>query len=786
MVAETEQDEGKLVRLPDGRTTRFPSDMSNAEIRSFIAERFPDAYADQPASKPAFPTGNERVVDQGVEELDLTTRRFLEETRGPSQSLRQAAERAQINIRPAEPPKVRPINALEQSARNFVVGTAGTPGAFVNLLSNVPFLGGLENRYGYQGAERAVSNIFGANTAVDPTTGQEVPYRSQNRAESAIEFAGELGPAALTGGALRTAMLRNPSRFGSNVLTTAREEAIPTGAGLASSQALYGAGSEPLITGGVMLGTGLLGPSANRFNAGAAESQIAARAPNPIEARGRLRYDEAERVSQIAREMGFPITPQEALKSEALAALAGSIALRPEGSEIVRRREIRRGDIESTDSDMSVLEVLRRYMDTRMLEGGRVERPVQESREAARRAVESARVQVNQEVEPLYEAARNLDDPAQRVPENAVQALYDQLEAAKAPYAAGSPGFRSIEQLQSRLEAGTDADGSPRLQTNAGALDLVYREINNRLSAAARDPQVAVDVDAGALMPFVGDLRALTELNPNIAQARQRRAELQEREVDGLVQNALYGLYPQGGNDLKKANVAIERLLNNDDLIEGDLRRTVTAMSGVDGGFAALEGVTRQYLQNAVEKAVRGTPTGPRYNPGSNLANAIQGRTRENMVELLSAMDRADTVAGRAPANRAEAFRNIMNVMDRTRFDRRVQPQGISDSELTGSGVQTQRRALAVLRPLMTVPAFLSGEFSRIRTAQQTRQNAAVIASALSDTSPRGIQKIREMARFGGASGYERGLFALADLLTVRAPLVNQGDYPGEEEDNGG
>ena len=709
---------------------------------------------------------------------------------------------------------VRPLGTAGYGLGQFAIGTGGTLGALGNLAANLPGLDFLENPYGYQGAAEAVDTLGFALRNRVPGLRESETWRALTgedygepgtRAESAAAFATEMLPAAGMAGLVRRATVGG-SRLLPSVGRATLEEAGPTAAGVGAQQAFYGTPVQEPATAIAATGFGLR-PSLGRITETSAAAATRARLSDMTD--DDWRY--AQTVAQRANEMGFPITPEEAIKSEGLDRVAAQLANRPEGQELARLRAARRdrlGEVAGGGLDEVSPGLFRQVIQNYLAENlARTNRPATTAYRKAESALADVAARRTRAAQPYYEAAR-ARTPDNDVPVDAVRSLDRQIQEAIAQQPQGSPGERALKALRLRLrQRGTDAqvpeisleqmmaedfdldaaiqaadEAGTRWQTNAGTLDLVYRELRDATEAARRDPRNALDLGTGATSAFITPLRVITESNPNIARGRRMYERMTSEVYMPLLEGPL-GILARGNPDQqKRMETILGNVLEGNEFDPNDFVPLVNRMADVEGGREAIEGLLHGYLNVLVDNATRSVgERGPRLNPSAFFSSALQGRARQNLFAILDGLDEADQRAGLPRGNRRLALRNILAVMDRTQARGSPMPMPIEDAELIGEEGRALRRFFAMMRPLMTAGAYVSGEVANARDRIALRNAWGELGRALSMTGPEGVQALRRLSQYGGN---DRAIMrTLGELLLVRPTGAVPDQQPPETED---
>lgn len=641
--------------------------------------------------------------------------------------------------------------AVQTGLTRGAVGTAGTLGALGNLIGeNVPGAGFLQNDFGYQGAERRMANLVGPQ------------YEPRGRLEEALSLGAEFVPGAGVAGAVRRGTIGGADVVRS-LAREGRAEAAGAGGAVAGQQALYGTDAQGMAE----LGGALLG-------GGAASLRRATGADSPERAiRARTRdvtdadYTQAERRAQMAQDMGFPITPDEAIGSPGLRRVASDALDQPEGARLARVRN-QRLDRPSLDDASSAQPGQFRSVVDRFIEQNLAQtpQPVRTATESAARAAFDLRRQRSAAVRPHYEAAR------QRVPDNDVP-LDDVLEihsmirrlAREAPE--GSPAATRLNEMSERLRR--TGEGRVEIETNAGVLDQVYQEFRVLMDINPASGDARYRPGVGALSEPLDMLQAVTSQNPNIEAGRRLYREFTDQELRPVLEGPIGRIAGGDNRRVDQLDTLMNNFIRGADFDATDFNRAVRQMSRVDGGREALEGLTSHYMGSLVDKATAATVSGPRANPSAQFSSYIQGDVRRNLNSLFDALDAADQSAGLERANRRQAFSNLMTVLDSTQAPTRTRGASLSDQELAaGSGAMT-RRALATFRPLMSPAAAMSQSVSESIQRARVRAGWEKIAEAITTTGPEGVRAIRRMATT--PARVPAAARAAAELLAVRGRL---------------
>ena len=664
------------------------------------------------------------------------------------------------------PAAIRLGQALVSGARRGFEGAAGTIGATGNLLANVPGLGALENPYGFEGAEEAGRNLFGPN------------FTPSGRVEEAVSLAGEFAGGASPAAIGRQATTRGLS-VGRNIVRTLNEEMTPAAGAIAGQQLAYGEDYQTLaeLAGGLSVG---LGVSGRRALTPTGEQIIADRLSEATPED----FARARRLSQVASDMGFPITPDEALGNPSLQVLAAQVQTGDLGMALAAQRQ-KRLDSSSLDSLSDLAEespgqfrrVMQRFVEQNLQQ---TRRPVATAVSKGEEAAQELRNRRAALASPYYEAARQ---PGQDVSEQEVSGLVALVDGLISDAPEGSAQANQLNQFRRGLIR-TGSDGQESLQTNAGTLDTLYQQFQRRINIKPGDPQSTLAEGVGATLEPVRILREITETNPNIRRGRDVHRRYTTSVLEPLLQGPLGALSRGDPNSLKRLRTLTENIISGSDFELGDFVPFVNRLSAVEGGPEALEGLLGAYMLNVAEDSLDSTASGRRQNPAAYFSSRIEGRHRANLNALFQALDMADQRAGRStPPNRRRAFSNLMNVLQSTQGPTAARPGGVSDTEvLTRANASILTRLLQVFRPLATPASVLSQEFAERRNRALVRETWQTIGEAFADTSPEGINRIEQMASASGSG--PQAVRAATELLTRAGFVETSLDEETEQQSN--
>jgi hypothetical protein len=648
---------------------------------------------------------------------------------------------------PVQTPPPGGLRGLGQAAQTGLtrgaIGTAGMLGATANLVGhNVPGMGFLQNDLGFEGQERRMAQLVGPQT------------QPQGRLEETIALGSEFVGPGLLAGAVRRGTIGGASLLGSMGRETLAEVPGAVGA-VAGQQALYGGEHQGIgeLAGGLLGGASA---SMRRMSEPSADEAIRMRTRDI----GPERFAEARQLARQGEEIGFPLTPDEALRSPQLQAVSGGLMRQPQGADLVALRE---GRVDQPSRSGTFRSVVERTSEE--LLGPLQDQPMRQGVQAATRAAQQAKLERTAAVRPYYQRASQ-PTPDNDVPRVEVENLVASLEQLRDRTAQGLPARGHIDNMLNMLRR---EDGS--LQTNAGQLDQVYQHFRDLASVPATSPLAQSAQGVGAINSPVQMLRAITETNPNIAQGRRIYEQITYDEVAPLLQGPIGAVARGDGREIRSLDNLMRRFFEGTDFDAQDFDRAVRQMSRVEGGRDALQAMTHHYIRETANKAMIGTASGPRANPSAQFAALLDRNTpqRRNLNSLFDALDRADQSAGMPRANRRLAFNNMMEVMEATRAPTQARGAGLTEGELIGGSNTVVRRVLATFRPLMTPAAAISQTVSESVGRQRAINNWNRIAEAMTATGPEGVDAIQRMATAGRRG--PAAARAAAELLAVRGRL---------------
>lgn len=678
----------------------------------------------------------------------------------------EAARLRQEAVEGAAPPPgmslERPVRAVGAGVRRGAEGTMGTPGAVLNLAANVPGLSALRNPYGFEGARERLDFALGPET-----------FEPEGRVEEALRLTGEFVPGVGAAGLARRATIGGTSTLGS-IGRTVDQEMLPLGASIAAQQATFGSDLQPFAEAGAGLIGGVF-PSAGRVLESRAEMGIRQRLN--LDGMSRQEQDQmfrsARRVSEIADEIGFPITPDEALQNDSLRRLAAGLMQSDQGAEL-RASRLARADVPGrgpgTFRDAVENQIIQALVETRT--------PVVLARQAGQRGIEELRRARSTATRPYYEAASR---PDQAVDVTELAKVDDLIQTAINAQPQGSPALSRLEALQTRITRGNRKKPDWSYEANPGTLDLAYREFREVMNLPTGDPGRLRGTEINALRAPLEALHVLTGQNPNIARGREVHRAFTIQERMDPVRGPLAILAQNDTNAAERLETLAESILNAGDVDPREVTIMVNRLANprIEGGRDAIEGLFRGYLSSLVDKSTQIRPRGAQTSPSAVFAASLQGNSRRNFNAFLDALDQADQRAGLPRANRRLAFENLMEVMDTTIGPAPAAQRNLTADDMVGVAGNQVRRVLSTFRPLMTPAAVLSQNVSERINQSRLREGWDAIAGAMSATGPEGVDAIRRMADAGRTG--PAAARAMVELLAVRGQMLDFDEREPEE-----
>lgn len=664
-------------------------------------------------------------------------------------------------IEGAPPPRgFRPAAALGYGVREGAIGMAGTLGAAANLASNVPGLGFLENDLGFEGQRRRMDLLVPVGD-----------FEPRGRGEEALRLAGEFVP-GVGAASLARATTRAGATLPGSVGRVAYQESFPLAASIAAQQATFGSPLQPFAEAGAGLLVGAPG-SVGRALETRAEMGIRQRMnlDGLTANERRALFERATEVARIADEIGFPITPDEALQNPSLRRLAAGLMQTEQGAPLRAMRE-ERADIPGRGPGLFRDAVEDQILDTL----AETRTPIELARQAGQGSVQDLRRRRSRIAGRYYQRAQA---PDQVVDPNALRQIDALIDDAIRVQPTGSPATAQLLALRQRITRGDRNRPGWTYETNAGTLDLAYREFRELLDLPVESPKKLSGTEVNALRPAVAALQELTGSNPNIARGRDLHRAFTIRERMDPVRGPIAILAQGDGNAAERLDTLAESILYAGDVDPTEVTRMVNRLARVEGGRDAIEGLFRGYVSSLADNATRLSPRGAQTTPSAVFAASLQGNGRRNLNAFFDALDQADQRAGLPRPNRRLAFENLMSVLDTTVGPAPPAQRNLGADEMVGALGSQVRRTLSIFRPLMTPAAVLSQNVSERINQSRLQEGWDAIAGAMSTTGPEGVEAIRRMAEAGRTG--PAATRAAVELLAVRGPMLDIQEEEPEE-----
>jgi hypothetical protein len=671
-------------------------------------------------------------------------------------------------IEGAPPPRnqgARLASSVLYGAREMGIGAAGTLGATANLAANVPGLGFMRNDFGFEGmrerAEFLQSKVLPGLAGFEP----------EGRAEGAARVLGEFTPGGIVAGVAR-GLTRAGATIPGSIGRVAHEELFPLAATIAAQQATFGSALQPFAEAGAGLIAGTPA-SLGRALETTVEQGIRQRLNiDNLSAQERDQlFSNARRVAQIADDIGFPITPDEALQNENLRRLAVGLMQTEQGAEL-RASRMARVDVPGrgpgTFRDAVEDQILDTLVETRT--------PIELARQAGQGSVRDLRRRRARIAGRYYQRAQA---PDQVVDPGALAQIDTLIEDAIRAQPQGSPASARLEALRQRISRGDRNNPGWTYETNAGTLDLAYREFRELLDLPVESPAKLSGTEINALRPAVIALEQLTGSNPNIARGRELHRAFSVRERMDPVRGPIAILAQGDGNAAERLETLAEGILYAGDVDPTEVATMVNRLARVDGGRDAIEGLFRGYVSSLADNATQIHARGAQATPSAVFAASLQGNGRRNLNAFFDALDQADQRAGLPRGGRRLAFENLMEVLDTTVGPAPAAQRNLTADDMVGVAGNHVRRFLSTFRPLMTPAAVLSQNVSERINQSRLKEGWDAIADAMTATGPEGVEAIRRMATAGRTG--PAATRAAIELLAVRGPMLDIQEEEPEE-----
>lgn len=678
----------------------------------------------------------------------------------------EAARLRQEAVEGAPPPRgFRPAAAVGHGVREGVIGMAGALGAGANLASGIPGMGFLENDLGFEGQRARMDYL---QSRVLPGS---MDFEPQGRAEEALRVVGEFIPGMGAAGVAR-GLTRSGATIPGSIARVAEQEMFPLAATIAAQQATFGSPLQHFAEAGAGL---LAGTPASLGRALETRAEMGIRQRLNIDnlsaTEQREMFESARRVAQIADEIGFPITPDEALQNENLRRLSAGLMQTEQGAALRASRMARAdkpGQDPGTFRNAIEDQILDALVETRT--------PVELARQAGQGSVAQLRARRSRIAGRFYQRAMAPD----QVVEPAALAQIDTLiEEALRAQPTGSPASAQLQTLRQRISRGDRNNPDWTYETNAGTLDLAYREFRELLDLPVTSPKKLAGIEINALRDAVAALQELTSSNPNIARGRELHRAFTVRERMDPMRGPIAILARGDGNAAERLDALAESILYAGDVDPVEVAGMVNRLARVDGGRDAIEGLFRGYVSSLADNATQLHARGAQATPSAVFAASLQGKGRRNINAFFDALDQADQRAGLPRGGRRLAFENLMEVLDTTLGPAPAAQRNLNADDMVGALGNQVRRTLSIFRPLMTPAAVLSQNVSERINQSRLREGWDAIADAMTATGPEGVEAIRRMATAGRTG--PAAARAAVELLAVRGPMLDIQEQEPEE-----
>jgi len=744
------------VRGPDGQTFRFPQGTSEDVMRQAMMRHYGN---ERPAASAATPAADTSMDFANAQRRAAAA--SLPPPGTPGVDIVEAARLRTEAIEGAPPPRgFRPAAAFGYGVREGAIGMAGTLGAAANLASNVPGLGFLENDLGFEGQRARMDYLFPVGD-----------FKPQGRAEEALRVVGEFVPGVVAAGFAR-GLTRSGATVPGSIGRVAHEEVFPLAATIGAQQATFGSPLQPFAEAGAGLIAGAPA-SLGRALETTVEQGIRQRLniDNMTAQEQREMFRAADRIARTANELGFPITADEALQNENLRELAFGLMQVPQGAELRASRMARvdmPGRGPGTFRDVVSDQILDTLVETRP--------PIELARQAGRGSVEDLRRRRARIAGRYYQRAQA---PDQVVDPAALAQIDTLIEDALRIQPTGSPASAQLQALRQRITRGDRSNPGWTYETNAGTLDLAYREFRELLDLPVTSPKKLAGTEINALRPAVTALQELTGSNPNIARGRELHRAFTVRERMDPMRGPIAILAQGDGNASERLESLAESILYAGDVDPVEVTTMVNRLARVDGGRDAIEGLFRGYVSSLADNATQLHARGVQTTPSAVFAASLQGNGRRNLNAFFDALDVADQRAGLPRGGRRLAFENLMEVLDTTVGPAPAAQRNLTADDMVGVAGNQVRRFLSTFRPLMTPAAVLSQNVSERINQSRLKEGWDAIADAMTATGPEGVEAIRRMATAGRTG--PAATRAAIELLAVRGPMLDIQEEEPEE-----
>lgn len=343
---------------------------------------------------------------------------------------------------------------------------------------------------------------------------------------------------------------------------------------------------------------------------------------------------------------------------------------------------------------------------------------------AARAAIEGARIEAAQRVSPLYKQA--FAEAPEVDPSAAIEQIQRILPVAKGKRRTAMN--RLLREFEPN-DVPVDEAGKPvedAVETGLEALHNVKMHIDSLLES---DPDVAIDKFLKADLTRIKErlVKAMGDASPLYDQARLAHGQAQEELVNPLV-NSLVGTLARMEDG--SALVAASKMFNNRNVSPAQINNARQAILAVERQSPELagawDGLVKQWLEESFTKASKEVQSGQTVNFAGKFRQAVFGTDRQKL-----AMHAALGVSGR---------RNFNAIMDAFQMMART-PIGGSDTAFNQLVTKELAEPSSVLRTLLsprnTVIEAIDDKWME--------NNAERIATAL--TNPAQVDQLKQLTK---------------------------------------
>ncbi len=315
-------------------------------------------------------------------------------------------------------------------------------------------------------------------------------------------------------------------------------------------------------------------------------------------------------------------------------------------------------------------------------------------------------------------------------------------------------------------------DGKPLMLPSQ--LESVYKSNRNKLDLGL-NPTDEQKTAAGVLKGHVKSLDSLIQdVSPAIKQGREIYAQISKEMVDPLFKGPIGKLAGKGADAQMEASYPrMISELNGKTANPARIAEIADKLKTVDK--EAFPNMTRVYLEEQINTAMKDLQGRRNPSAGANFRNAIEGtpRDRENLQTMI---EKTAEAQGQNPKKVYAGFRNLLDVLDAT-------------GRVPGMGSQTQSRmenaAMARSNPVSgAIEAVSSTPTKRISKWLDDMMYKKTY-SKLADvfTSQESVKEMQKLANLKPTSTEARGI--VATMLTSAAQGANNDQSQKDKADGG-